>query len=341
MITILLTFDYELPLGGVAQSYQDSLFDPTQELFQVAQQLEVPIVLFADILSYVQFDQQGFPAFANPFKAQIQQALQLGHDVQLHLHPHWLNTQIHEDHFEPDARFALGNYSDAEIESFIALGVESLTQMGREVLPSYKCLAYRAGGYNLTLKKEVILPLLEQNGIRFDSSMAHGYYFWSELSKVDYRKLPNQGNWLLDQTQILEIPIATKPKSLFEIPTSLKLKKYGYRAVHRGKMIHENSAIPFIEKWNMMGSSRMLTVDNFTYSSAYLNSILAHHLSKYHHSENITLALIGHPKAMGPYSLELLSQFVRDTKEKHGSLVRFATFDMLAKEQDQLDKLNQ
>lgn len=341
MITILLTFDYELPLGGVTKSYQDSLFDPTHELLQVAHQLEVPIVLFADILSFFQFDRKGFSNYALPFKDQLQQALLQGHDVQLHLHPHWLNTEIQENHFVPDARFALGNYSDAEIESYIKLGVDSLTQMAQEVLPSYKCLAYRAGGYNLTLKKEVILPLLEQQGIRFDSSMAHGYYFWSELSKVDYRKLPNQGNWRLDHTKILEVPIATKPKSLFEIPTFLKLKKYGHRAVHRGKIIHENSAIPFVEKWNMMGASRMLTVDNFTYSSDYLNSILEHHLLQYDHSDNLTLALIGHPKAMGAYSLELLSQFVQDTKEKYGSLVRFVTFDMLAKEQDHLNHLNQ
>lgn len=334
MINIFLTFDYELPLGGVAKNYADSLFQPTEELLQMAQSLNVPITLFADILSYVRFEQLGFQSYAEPFKAQIQQALQMGHDVQLHLHPHWLKTKIEADHFNPDSRFALGNYTDTEIEHFIKMGVESLTQMAQSVHPSYQCVAFRAGGYNLTLKNEVILPLLEQNGIRFDSSMAHGYYFWSELSHVDYRKLPNQGNWLLDQTKILEIPIATKPKSLFEVPTFLKLRILKDRAVHRGKMIHEATEVPWKEKWNMMGASRMLTVDNFTYSPKYLNSILEYHLKKYSDSKDIHLALIGHPKSMGPYSLQLLKQFVKDTQDKHGSQVRFVTFDMLAKEQE-------
>lgn len=341
MINILLTFDYELPLGGIKKSYEESLFVPTDQLLALVQKLNVPIVLFADILSYSRFKQKNIFAYSEPFKNQLQKAIQMGHDVQLHLHPHWLQTKIESDSFIPDTRFSLGNYDDQEIKDFISLGVNTLTALGQEVDSQYQCLAYRAGGYNLQSKAEIVLPLLLEQGIKFDSSISRGYYFYSDLSKVDYRKLPHKGNWFLDLKGdfskeqfhgIMEVPIASKSKSFFEMPTSLKLKRLNYRAVDRGKMIHKPISIPFQEKLGMLRSSRMLTVDNYTYSSSYLNAILEDHLQKYYQNSDISLALIAHPKSMGNYSMELLANFIQDTKQKYGSSVRFTTFKQLAHE---------
>ncbi|NOX84607.1 MAG: hypothetical protein GXO86_01375, partial [Chlorobi bacterium] len=52
-IKIFLTFDYELPLGGITRSYEHSLFAPTIKLLELAEELNVPLVFFTDILSFI------------------------------------------------------------------------------------------------------------------------------------------------------------------------------------------------------------------------------------------------------------------------------------------------
>ena len=54
-IKILLTFDYELPLGGVS-SYNKGIFEPTEKLLSLVNKLGIPIVLFSDICSVIQFE---------------------------------------------------------------------------------------------------------------------------------------------------------------------------------------------------------------------------------------------------------------------------------------------
>jgi len=96
-------------------------------------------------------------------------------------------------------------------------------------------IAYRAGGYNLFPETKRILKALSENGIKVDTSMSRGYYFKSDFSSIDYRKLPDKPNWYIDPngdfskdapTGIYEVPIAGKPKSIFEIPTKFKINYF-------------------------------------------------------------------------------------------------------------------
>lgn len=335
MIHLILTFDYELPLGKVKHSYEDALFQPTEQLLELAQKIEVPIVLFADILSYYKHKESQISSFTVPFEKQLQKALQLGHEVQLHLHPHWMKTEVGEQTFQPDLSFTLEHFSDEELEQLLQLSIKELKAVLSPIDPYYRPTAYRAGGYNIQSKGGAMIPLLQKYGVAFDSSVAQGYYFHSAQSTVDFRKLPAKGNWLLpldgDLTQegnssIMEVPIAAKPKTLFELPTALKMRLYADRAVNRGSMIHRQDAIPWKEKINMFRSSRMLSVDNFTFTPKQLLQILDYHIRKYKTEEDLYVALIGHPKSMGEYALGLLESFVKMTRDKYGNELRITTF---------------
>lgn len=340
-INLLLTFDYELPLGGMNSSYYEALFKPTENLLKKSAELKVPIVLFADILSYVKFKTWDEINFAQPFKNQLQTALKQGHDVQLHIHPHWLETKYENQRFIPSEKFQLGDYDDEMIEDIIEKSIKELTTIGKATNEAYQCTAFRAGGYNLSPATSTILTSLYRHGIRYDSSICKGYFFSSAISKVDYRKCNPKCNWELDfngdffgqasKNGILEIPIAGKPKSLFEIPTSFKLKKWASRAVNHGYMIHiQNDA----NSWNRLRqlfSYRMLTVDNYTYTSDYLMDILHYNVKKYSSEKEIFISLIGHPKSMGTYALDLLEQFITKAKVKYQDDICFLTFQNIVK----------
>lgn len=346
-VKLFLTFDYELPLGGVAQSYKHSLFEPTNRLLDLAQELKVPLVFFADIICATRFKEWDKEGFYNPFVSQLHQALGSGHDVQLHLHPHWLLTKWENGSFLPSEKFTLGSFVHEpypfNIEGIIDNSCKELKLICREVLPNYNCTAYRAGGYALQPHTEIILKTLKNNGILYDSSISRGYFFKSDVSLVDYRKLPDKANWFLSETGdfskeasdgILEIPIASKPKNLFELPTRLKLHAYKSREVeNRGRPIHSYKKIPLKDTMKQWFASRMLTVDNHTYSLSYLMDILNYHIKKHKNHETVLCSLIGHPKAMGDYALELLKDFVIKIREQYGEAVEFSSFSQLNDEQ--------
>ncbi|MBP1673336.1 MAG: putative xylanase/chitin deacetylase [Bacteroidetes bacterium] len=339
MQSILLTFDYELPLGGVLNNYEESLFKPTDQLMKSASKMDVPLVFFVDILCYIQFKNNRLDQFCDRFKQQVQQMILDGHDVQLHLHPHWLKTKIKDNQFVTDAPFSLSDYSDTQIQFFIQTGVESLNKMVQEVKNEYQCVAFRAGGYNFGTKQALIVDLLFQHGIRFDASIAKGYYFKSDTSVVDYRHCPENPHWFLKginpKHQILEIPIASKPKSWFEIPTFLKLKWYKSRSVDRGKMIHTFTQYTRNEKWNQFLSSRMLTIDNYTFSLSFLLTVIHYQIKIHKNIENSAFCLIGHPKAMGLYSLELLENLIKKIQYNNDlNIITFNSIENIYKENE-------
>ena len=339
-LKIFLTFDYELPLGGITQSYDHSLFGPAEKLREVAEKLNVPLVFFADILSFVKFREWKEEDYTQPFEKQLKWFLQNGHDVQLHLHPHWLDSTFEDGRFVPSGKFTLaafaGNPPPLNIEGIVKTGISELNKIGKAVFKDYECIAYRAGGYNLAPATSEILQALYKQGVRYDSSVCRGYYYVSDDSLVDFRRVPDLPNWYLPfdgdlskagKEGILEIPIAGKPKGVFEVPTSFKMKKYRNRAVeNRGKMVHTSSHVGKKEKINQLLSNRMLTVDNHTYSPDYLMKILDYNVKKYKNHEEIMMSLIGHPKSMDGYHYYLLSSFVQKAREKYGDMLSFVTF---------------
>jgi len=335
LLNLLFTFDYELPLGGVKCSYDDALFAPTEQLLNLAQQLQIPLVFFVDILSYVKFAEWREENFCKPFQTQIHKILQQGHEVQLHIHPHWLDTTFENGSFVPSLKYSLGDFEDVEIVQIIDQSVEQLNALCREVKPDYQCTAFRAGGYSLNRKADVILPVLYQNGIRYDSSICKGYFSASSIFKIDFRKTPEKANWFLSFTGdfskegeagIWEVPIAGKPKSLFEMPTAFKLKKYAERAANRGDALQIDPSENITDKLNNLLSARMLTADNYTYNLDYLMQILDYNLHLFATEKEISLALIAHPKSMGNYAFSLFKDFVVAIREKYGDAVGFNNF---------------
>lgn len=345
-LSLFLTFDHELPLGGVKTSWNDALFTPTNELFAVASELDVPVTLFTDVLCGIRFKEWDEEGFYKPYAEQLNKATSLGHDVQLHLHPHWLTSGFEGKRFIPSNDYSLSDFLNNtegnDINSIVSRGTQFLNETLKPYHPDYQCNAFRAGGYNLgdQVSRPTILKSLYDNGIRYDSSIAKGYYFSSGISVVDYSNMPEKANWYLSQngdlsmnssSGILEVPIASIPKSLFEVPTLFKMKKYAHRApLGRGYQIHESTPGSFKNKLRAFMSTRMLGFDNYTYNPEYLIKILDHNVRKYKNEENVMLSIVGHPKTMGNYAWDMMRYFVDTVRIKYPDSV-FTTFTHIDK----------
>lgn len=339
---LFLTFDHELPLGGVKTSYKEALFEPTDKLLKTARTLGVPINLFTDILCAYRFIVWDRGIFFDLYQDQLRRTLKENHDVQLHIHPHWLTSSYDGTGFMPSTDFRLSDFAahpDWPINKIIEQATGFLRDICSEAQPGYKCVAYRAGGYDLQRDNCEIIQSLVDNGICFDSTICKNYRFSSALSEVNHAGMPATPNWFIESTYnnnnethdgILEIPIAGIPKSIFEIPTRFKIKKYAFRApADHGFQIHKGRPAALSKRIIQLLSNRMLSFDNYTYSANYLLKILDYNLKKYRHYDEILLCSIGHPKTMGAYSVQLFSDFVSQVRNRYADQVTFYTYRRL------------
>jgi hypothetical protein len=333
-INLFLTFDYELPLGGWTVPPQEALISPAERLLHLCDELRVPVTFFVDTLCGIQFRRWGETAFEDDMRRQLRLSAEKGHDLQLHLHPHWIASAYYHGSYLPSRKFRLADFTPEWVEERVEESIEYLEGIARPADSAYRCLAFRAGGFNLD-RQATIFESLRRNRIRIDSSLCDGFYFASDSSVVDFRNLPDLPNWYFPDddfrktaaTGIYEIPIAGKPKAVFELPSFVKMKMHRDRKPQtRGQMIHGVNQLSFGEKWRSAMSARMLSFDNYAFSVKNLLDILQYNIKRFAGFEEINLSAIGHPKSMDTYNFRLMKGFVESVRERYGEQVHFMTF---------------
>ena len=340
-IRLVLAFDHELSLGGT-DSYERNLFEPTEALMAAAEAIDVPIVLFTDVLCAIKHREWGIARFADEYDAQLSRALRAGHDVQLHLHPHWLTSRWADGRFEPSRHFSLNDFATHSlpysIEEIVECGVRYLREVCVRADPAYTCNAFRAGGYNIVPSTSRIARALYDNGIRIDSSIIHGFYFRSGLSTVDFRGVPASANWFLPlegtisqaaASGLFEVPIASAPRNpLNNLPFLAR------RLVHRkrrhsdgGRSIHDGST-SVREKLGRLfpRSAWTLSFDNYADSGSDVFDIFRRYVDAHAGEPEIVCASVSHPKSMGTHARAIMRDFVERARERFRDDLSFVTF---------------
>ena len=351
-IKILLTFDYELPLGG-ASNYDTALFGPTRKIFDQVGALGVPIVLFADIWSAIRFKEWDAGRYYIPFRDQLQFAVTHGHDVQLHIHPHWANSTYENGSFVPSSCYSLSSFKDGvfgfSIENLIRDGHQALEQICREVRSDYQCIAFRAGGYDVEPESKRILNQLFALGVRIDSSVIKGLRLTYDYSRIDYSHVPPSSYWNiskdgpLNQTGtggLLELPISSRPVNLWDI-LMRRVAKTWNRKVYRSRL-YNNTGKGFQVNFGPRSFRGVVhSVFNplsITFDKEYigyddLRAVVKYELKKYEaENQDLFLTAIAHPKSMGAYQLRLMNEFINRMSDEFGERLEFITYDRIWKD---------
>jgi hypothetical protein len=344
-VRLALSFDHELSLGGTS-SYEDNLFQPTERLLTIARELGVPITLFTDVACAIRFQDWDARRFFDPYRAQLARAIQEGHDVQLHIHPHWFDSTYVAGRFRPATTYALSHFAARpwpnNIEGIIERSVAFLSKICAGVDPHYCCVAYRAGGHNLAPETPRILCALYTNGIRIESSIAKGYYFESAISSVDFRDMPRRANWRIApdgplhreaSDGFLEVPIASRPRSAVNsIPYLAK------RVLHRGRAMastgqsfhKDHTSIAQKLARLVQRSAWMLSFDLYAQSVDDQMRTFRYHMNHHRDDRDIICASISHPKSMGDHAFAMFRAFVQRVREQYGRQVEFCTYQQIA-----------
>ncbi|UBM62453.1 hypothetical protein LA303_00380 [Candidatus Sulfidibacterium hydrothermale] len=322
-----LTLDYEL-FGNGAGNIFNNLILPTQKVLNLCKKYNAKITIFFEVIEYLKLKQEwekgnkmGYnenPALA--MEKQIKEALNNGHDVQLHIHPQWLNAKFVNNHWQVDNNWCMKNIPlyqtkefDTDLKTVLLTGQKVLENLLKPINSDYKCNIFRAGGFNI-LPSESVFRILTELGFIADSSVFAGGYEINELSNVDFtiikNNIPywfvkdynvlNQDQEFVHKETIIELPIFSYPimrifkYDLHRIKIVLKnktssLQKIQTRALNKSK----------IEKIKFFFEKEFVTWDFCLFNQKKMNFFLkkAFQVKKTSKYKYHPFILIGHSKS--------------------------------------------
>ncbi|MBD3297502.1 MAG: hypothetical protein GF341_02525, partial [candidate division Zixibacteria bacterium] len=228
MINILYSNDYELYLGGNHLPEDEVLLRPTESLLAACEDLGIPMTNFVDVACLWRYRESGESSFPDAVDKQLTHALTRGHDVQAHVHPHWMDTNIVRGtndmaHYETDPdTFLLAHCAQRagrhlrDFTTGIATRIRRyLDDLLLPVDDDYRCVAFRAGGFGLQPGEHEIIGGLYDAGFRIDSSVVPGMREHTNVNRIDFSDVPTRGNYFIDANDGLT---AAAQQGLFEIP---------------------------------------------------------------------------------------------------------------------------
>lgn len=230
-INIILTVDYEI-FGNGSGDVKRCLIEPTEKILKIADKYNIPITLMMEICEYWAFKKEEQKGNlhkeyrpATWIKNQIIRCIKTGHDIQLHIHPQWMNFSYcaNKDKWNVDFnRWRVSSLSYEEIYRLLIKGKYELENLFRPYVSNYECIAFRAGAWSIQ-PEEHILKALINAGFKVDTTIATNCYFKNQLTYFDFRGTPKKPFWFVIKnlkkettTGIIEIPIYTKKFSLFD-----------------------------------------------------------------------------------------------------------------------------
>lgn len=231
MKTYLLTLDYELWGDGSGDVFQ-LMIEPTAKILDVCDQFNAKMTIFFEVVEYWRLqeewakgNQMGYSQ--NPAEAienQLREAVKNGHDVQLHLHPQWVDACWKDGRWVIDEEnWRVGDYipkNGLTLNDLFKKGKETLEKLLQPVKSDYRCIAFRAGGY-CVLPSEKVVEAMCKNGFQIDSSVFNGGYTNGKLERYDFRNISEEkGYYFIEsdvrtatdiETNLIEIPILAMP----------------------------------------------------------------------------------------------------------------------------------
>jgi peptidoglycan/xylan/chitin deacetylase (PgdA/CDA1 family) len=314
----LLTLDYEIFFGPRTGSVARCLVEPTQALLDIAARHGARLVFFVDAgyllrLRAEMARESALRADHDAMCRQLEALVRAGHEIQLHIHPHWEDATWRDGWRLEGTRFALHSFAEPEIAGIVRRYAAVL----REIAGPDAARAYRAGGWVIQPFRKLRAALLDA-GVRIDSTVYAGGRSQGEIQPYDFRGTPGRSRWRFDTDPLvedpegpfLEVPIASRrvgPAFFWRFALAKKLGGARHRAFGDGRAIPMGRA-DMIRRL-CLPSASVVSMDG------YKASFLARAAREYRARGMEDFVVIGHPKALTPYSLERLDAFLAGVGE--------------------------
>lgn len=319
MSKIFITLDYELYFGSNSGTYQRSMIEPTEKLLTVLDKHCVKASFFVDSGYLIKLEE--FKSIHHELEEeyqavtdQIKYLTKNGHDVQLHIHPHWEDSSYSDNGWNIDTtRYRLEQFNNDEVARIVKTYKEVLERIGGK-----KVFAFRAGGWCIQPFSHVKSAFI-QNGIWLDSTVFLNGYNNSDTHYFDFRKAPKKDIWRFNSDpvkeeqngQFLELPISS-----YRVPPLFFWRLVASRIIGGSK--HHSLGDGSPAGGSKKDKIRMLTQFSNTVVSidGYKSKLLNRAFKKSNNSGFKHFVIIGHPKALSLYSISQLDRFLEENNNE-------------------------
>ena len=238
MLDVVLTLDYEIHGNGQG-SPRALMVEPTRRLLDRLDSHGARLTIMADVGEILRFrrhlQETGRDDFAyGDIAAQLRGAVRTGHDVQLHVHPAYLNATLVGGKWRLDwSEYDLARLPYPRIDEIVREGKAFLERLLRPVDSSYACVASRSANWSMQPSAALVRALLA-NGIRVDTSIfKHGRR--DGLVRFDYRHAASPlVPWRVDPRdacrahpdgELLEFPIYAEARRLPRFVSATRVQR--------------------------------------------------------------------------------------------------------------------
>ena len=347
-MNLIITLDYELFGDGSGNVFKH-IVNPTNKLLELCKKNNIKITIFFEIIEYLKLKEiwdsginMGYQT--DPCKAiedQIKTAYKQGHDIQLHLHPQWIDAKYENKWILDDSLWRLPNVNKENcgysISELLKQGKKTIEQIINPIDSNYKCNILRSGGYNLQPSGEII-NAMKENDFIVDSSVCPGCTINSDFSKFDYSNLKNNiPFWWIKNGDVMNI--SSDKKDILEIPVfALPVKKYQKYDIQRLKIRLKNKQYTkeqikyklgnesLFDKIRYFFKNEVITWDYSLFNKNKMNSFfkMAEEISNNSSYKNHSFVLIGHSKEM--YYFEVIQYLFNIAKKNNVNFIRMNDF---------------
>ncbi|WP_373076928.1 polysaccharide deacetylase family protein [Fusobacterium mortiferum] len=311
--SIILTFDYEIFFGKRSGTFENCIYKPVEALRKVMNKEGVKGVFFVDILYYIKLLE--YPELSHDsdlMKEQIQSLIKDGHDIELHLHPHWINSYYEKGkwNFKYD-KYRFEQLTLEERNVTFKRAVDSLVSIGKEVEKSYRIKGFRAGGWCIQ-PFETFLPYFKEYKLNYDSSVMSEIVINTENHKVNFKNFPSNTIYRFStkidvedkEGEFVEYKISNYDYSFLD-----KLKNKVYKLIYKNNIYGDGEAMTikeFKESFLVFLLKKISTKKiNYSLDEEVIKKIL---LKKLNVEKKEVIVFISHPKSLSPKSIEFISK---------------------------------
>jgi hypothetical protein len=190
MIHLALTHDWELR-GDGSGDIEQIQFAPMRQLLEVYAKFGARTTFLPDMMQQLTFRRLEakhleLKSPADSWDEHVREAFRQGHDIQLHLHPQWLDAQYENGSWRLNGDWSILNYDPKTAATMLAAAKQYLENLLQPLDSSYRCLAFRAGAL-AAAPSDHLFTSLASLGIRLDVSIAAGLLVDNQNLQLDYR----------------------------------------------------------------------------------------------------------------------------------------------------------
>lgn len=335
MKQLILTVDYELFFGSDAGTVENCMIRPTRRLAEVLGEYNCRMTVFWDILHFYRLRQleeevKDLKIDRELIEKQIRWLVRQGHDVQMHIHPHWLDSQwVNKKWRFNHTRFSLHRLWDEadpnNIETILGCITQSrllMEEICRKEDPEYQVRVFRAGGYRVE-PFERLADALRANGIKVDSTASFGMKSHSVDFPFDYTRMPVFLHYRFDRSTLThsqEGEFWEFPKESVKVPWYGRILFYFLRNFFYTEKGHfgDGKRLSFTKKeqtghmWTRLGSRYYLLTPEEKDPIRWRYLVA--------HARENALAVL-HTKNMSPFTIQMLHQFLENRHLRFRSLL--------------------